>query len=139
LTFRAGSWVTEPSASLGGPTDWAFKTNMGLAAATPTPVPAPTPVPTAHRPSGRPRPQQPNDCAHRDADRGRHSDGYADLNPNRDRHIGSGGSDRGRDASRRLGLGRGLGIGSSGSSDMTIPIIGALILVLLVWVLAASC
>jgi LPXTG-motif cell wall-anchored protein len=49
LVFSGGSWISP--FGMVAVTDWAFKTNMGLAAATPTPTHTPT-----HRPTTRPTP-----------------------------------------------------------------------------------
>jgi hypothetical protein len=50
LIFYNGAWAPGPTVFTGSPADYAFKTNVGLAAPTPTPTRRPTPVPT-HAPT----------------------------------------------------------------------------------------
>lgn len=125
LTFNAGAWATEPASSLGGPADWAFKTEMGLAAPTPTPTRAPThaPVVTAVPTSAptavptatpAPTPTATPTASPSPTDSAAATDSPAAAST----PLGSGSGSTGS------------GTGSTGSSDMTIPILAALILVL---------
>jgi hypothetical protein len=65
-TLRSLAWVLEPTADVGGPADWSFKTEMAAADPTPTPTPSPTPTPTpsptrapTHAPTLAPTPTPP--------------------------------------------------------------------------------
>ena len=46
LSYEGGTWKPEPAVVPAGVSDWAFRTEMGLADPTPTPTRAPTPAPT---------------------------------------------------------------------------------------------
>ena len=127
LTFRNGAWATEPASSLGGPADWAFKTEMGLAAATPTPTPAPTRAPT-RAPTAVPPTATPTAPA----------TPTANITPTptsaaTDTAVVAGATGAvGSPPGAGTGSTSGSGSGSSGSGDMMVPILAAIILVLLV-------
>lgn len=132
LSFRNGAWATEPSVSLGGPADWAFKTNMGLAAATPTPTPAPTPTPTPTRAPTRAPTHAPTlaPTATPTASATDTPTAVPTDSPTASGLIGAVASPAASGLGE-LGSGSGSGSGSSGSTDMTMPIVAGGILVLL--------
>lgn len=131
LTLHNLAWVPVSDVYPSGPIDFAFATVMGAAAPTPTPTPAPTPRPTPTRaPTPAPTPAVTVQPTPTDAP----TDAPTDPGP-----IAAGKTDAAAptqapaDASTPQPVGPGsVASGPSGPTDMTLPIVAALILVLLV-------
>jgi cell division septation protein DedD len=123
LTFRNGAWATEPASSLGGPADWAFKTEMGLAAATPTPTPPPTRAPTRAPTAAPTSAATPTPAATPTA-----TPTPTPTSAATDTATAAGTTGA---AASPPGSVSGSGTGSSGSGDMAVPILAAIILALL--------
>ena len=124
LNLVGSTWKTEASAAYLGPADWAFKTEMGAAAATPTPTHAPTRAPATAAPTPNPTaapaaPPTAVPSATSDVSGGAAGSAAATADLARSAASGSG---AGSSAS---------GSGSGNSGDSTLPLIGAFIVALM--------
>jgi hypothetical protein len=122
-TLRSLAWVLEPTADIGGPADWSFKTEMAAADPTPTPTPSPTPSPTrapTRAPTLAPTATPPPSPA---ASPTPTATPTTTDSPEAS-EVPSAGVTPASSASASIS---GSGPGSGGSTDMTIPILAAII------------
>jgi hypothetical protein len=120
LALVGSTWKTEASVAYLGPADWAFKTEMGAAAATPTPTRAPTRAPATPAPTATPTAAPaatPTAIPSATAATIATASASATAAPAGSAAPGSGSSAPGSD--------------SSGSGDSTLPLIAAIVLALI--------